>query len=95
MGNTPVLSDKYIRLDNGSLISLLRSISISLGKLLGPIALFRLKVFNILATLASVVEDKNNVFVLLFVKKELKVFLAFGMFLSIFPATDVKKLISD
>ena len=32
-------------------------------------------------------------FVLLFVKKKLKVFLAFGIFLSIFPAIDVKKLL--
>ena len=51
-----------------------------------------LKVFNILATLPGVVGDKNNDFVLLFFKKELKVFLAFGIFLSIFPAIDVKKL---
>ena len=41
----------------------------------------RLKVFNILATLSGVVGDKNNDFVLLFFfKKELKVFLAFGIF---------------
>ena len=47
--------------------------------LLGPFALFKFKVFNIFATSSSVVEDKNNFFVLLFVKKELNVFLALGI----------------
>ena len=92
-GNTPVLNDKFIRVHNGSAISLFRSFSIVIGKLLGPTALFRLKFFNILVTSPGVVEDKNNVFVLLLVKKELKAFLAFAIFLSIFPAIDVKKLL--
>ena len=92
-GNTLVLNDKFIRVHNGSVISLFRSFSILIGELLGPTALFRLKVFNILATTPGVVGDKNNDFELLFVKKELKVFLAFGGFFSIFSAIDVKKLL--
>ena len=43
-------------------------------KSLGSIALFRLKVFNIFATSSGAVRDKINVFVLLLVKKALKVF---------------------
>ena len=92
-GNTPVLNDQFIRVRNGSAISLFSSFSILIGKLLGPTALFRLKFFNILVTSPGVVEDKNHVFVLLLVKKELNVFLAFAIFLSIFPAIDVKKLL--
>ena len=90
--NTPVLNDKFIRVHNGSVISLFRSFNVLIGKLLDPTALFRLKVFNIPGTWPGVVGDKN-VFVLVFVKKELKVILAFGIFLSIFPATGVKKLL--
>ena len=88
--NTPVLNDKFIRVHNGSEILLFRPFNILAGKLLGPLALFRLKVFNILATSSGVVGDKNNVLVFLFVKKGLKFFLAFGIFLSNFPAIDVK-----
>ena len=65
---TPVLNYKFIRLLNGSVISLFRSFSILIGKLVGPTALFKLKVFNILVTLPGVVGDKSNVFVLLFNK---------------------------
>ena len=91
--NTPVLNDKFSSVHNGSVISLFRPFSVLIGKLLDPTALFRLKVFNIPGTWPGVVGDKNNVFVLLFVKKELEVTLAFGIFLSIFPAIGVKKLL--
>ena len=93
--NAPVLNDKFIRVHNGSEISFFASFSILAGKLLGPIALFRLKVFDILATSLDVVGDKNNVLALPFIKNKLKFFLAFGIFLSNFPAIDVKKLLSD
>ena len=45
--------------------------------LLGTFALFELKVFNTLRTSSGAVGDKKNVSVLLFVKKESIVFLAF------------------
>ena len=51
-------------------------------------ALFKSKVFLLISS--AVVGDKNNVF---FVTKDLKVFLALGIFLSSFPAIDVKKLL--
>ena len=54
---------------------------------------FKLKVFNLFRTSSGVVGDKKNVFALPFVKKESKVFLAFGTFLSNFPAIDVKNLL--
>ena len=37
-------------------------------------------------------DKKKKFFVLLYVKKELKAFLAFGNFLSNLPATDVKNV---
>ena len=61
--------------------------------LLGTFALFKLKVFNTLRTSSGAVGDKKNVSVLLFVKKESIVFLAFWIFLSNLPAIDVKKLL--
>ena len=56
--------------------------------LLEPNALFKSKVFLLISS--AVVGDKKNVF---FVTKDLKVFLALGIFLSSFPAIDVKKLL--
>ena len=49
-GNTPVLNDKFIRVHNGSENLLFRFFSIFTDKLLGPILLFRLKVFKIFVT---------------------------------------------
>ena len=91
LGNIAVLNDKFARV--GTEISLFISFSIFTGMLLGPFALFKLKVFNSFRTSSGVVGDKKNVFALLFVKKESKVFLAFGIFLSNLPAIDVKKLL--
>ena len=66
--------------------------------LLGPIALFKLKVFITSLISSAVVGDEKNVFVFFFffffVKKELKDFLALGIFLSSFPAIDAKKLLN-
>ena len=76
---------------NGTDILLFVFFSIFKVMLLGPFALFRLKVFNSFRTSPGVVGDKKNVFLLLFIKKESKVFLVFGIFLSNFPAIDVKK----
>ena len=67
------------------------SLSIFINLLLGPFALFMLKVFDTFQTSLDVVGDKKNAFVLLFVTKELKIFLAFGIFLSNLPAIAVKK----
>ena len=52
---------------------------------------FKLKVVNLFRTSSGVVGGKNNAFPLLFVKKESV--LAFGIFLSNLPATDVKRLL--
>ena len=93
LGNIPVLNDKFVRVDNGTEISLFISFSIFTGMLLGPFALFKLKVFNSFRTSLGVVGDKKNVFALLFVEKESKVFLVFGIFLSNLPAIDVKRLL--
>ena len=93
LGNIPVLNDKFVRVDNGTEISLFISFSIFTGMLLGPLALFKLKVFNSFRTSSGVVGDKKNVFALLFVKKESKVFSAFGTFWSSLPAIDLKKLL--
>ena len=79
--------------DKDTEISLFISLSIFTGMLISPFALFKLEVFNIFRISSSVVGDKNNVFVLLFVKKELKVFSTFGIFLSNLPAIDLKKLL--
>ena len=72
--NTPVLNNKFTRVHHGPVISLFRSFSILTGKLLGPIALFRLKVFKILATLSGVEEIFLCRF---FVKKKLTQLLGF------------------
>ena len=92
--NIPVLNDKFVRADNGTWISLFISFGIFTDVLLGSLALFKLKVFNSFRTSPGVVGDKKQcVFALLFLKKEPKVFLAFGIFLSNLPAIDVKKLL--
>ena len=93
LGNIPVLNDKFVRVDKGTEISLFISFSILTGMLLGPFALFNLKVFNLFRTSSGVVGDKNNVFALLFVKKESEAFLVFGIFFSNLPAIDVKRLL--
>ena len=79
--------------DNGSDIYFFISLSTVTGMLLGPIALFRLKVFMRSSISSAMVGYIKNVFVFFFVKKELKVFLALGIFLRSFPAIDVKKLL--
>ena len=76
-----------IRADEFSEISLFRLFSIFTVMLLGPFALFKFKVFNIFAAFSSVVEDKNNFFVLLFVKKELT-----ECNFSNFPAINIKRI---
>ena len=74
LGNTQVLNDEFVKVHNGSEISLFSSLSIFTVMLLVPTALFALKVFNIFSTFSGVVGVKNNVFVLLFVKKKMEVF---------------------
>ena len=81
------------RVDNDTEISHFISLHIFTGMLLGSFALFNLKVFIAFGTSSGVVRDRKNVFVLLIVKKESKVFLAFGIFLSNLPAVYVKKVV--
>ena len=85
-GNIPVSKNKFFRVDDGTEISLFISSSIFTGVLLDPFALFKLKIFNIFITSLGVAGDGKDVFVLLFVEKGSKVFLAFGIFLSNLPA---------
>ena len=59
---------------------MIRVVIIFTVMLLGPFALFNLKVFNIFKTSPSFVGDRKSVFLFLFAQKELKFFLAFGIF---------------
>ena len=61
-GKSPVSNDRLIRVDNGSDISFFVSLSIVTGMLLGPIALFKLKVFIASSVSSAVVGVKKNVF---------------------------------
>ena len=56
-GNIPVLNDKFIRVDNGTDISLFISLSTFTGMLLGSFALFKIKVFNKFRTSLGVAVD--------------------------------------
>ena len=69
-GKSPVLNDRLIRLDNGSDISFFISLSIVTGMLLGPIALFKLKVFITSLISSAVVGDEKNVFVFFFLSRK-------------------------
>ena len=93
LGNIPVLNYKFVRVDNGTELSLFIYSKIFRCVLLGPFALFKLKVFNSFRTSSGVVEDKKNVFAILFGKDGSEVFLVIGIFLSNLAAIDVKKLL--
>ena len=90
--NTPVLNDKFIRVHNGSVISLFRSFSVLIGKLLDPTALFRLKVFNIPGTWPGVVGDKN-VFVSVFCQERIESHLSFWDFFEYISSYWCKKAV--
>ena len=60
--------------------------------LLGPIALFKLKVFITSSIFSAVVVDKKNVFVFLCQERTELLLISLRNFLSSFPAIDMKKL---
>ena len=62
-GKSPVSNDRLIRVDDGSDIYFFIFLSIVTGMLLGPIALFKLKVFITSSISSALVGDKKNVFV--------------------------------
>ena len=84
-----VSNDRLIRVDNDSNISFFISLSIVTGMLLGPIALFKLKVFITSSISSAVVGDKNNVFFFVFFfvcQERTEGLLNLRNFLSNFPA---------
>ena len=69
-GKSPVSNDRSIREDNGSDISFIIYLRIVTGMLLGPIVLFKLKVFIASSISSAVVGDKKNVFVFFFLSRK-------------------------